>query len=183
MRGSRWPSEIGFERLNWLKVNERQPLYVPAGVRLKVMFDAPYDDQWTVINPGDILFLDAGQTKDLVDLKVVPSAKVKVRVTDENGKPVEGVPLRMMKDVQDVQDARDQGWCVAHNTNAAGKAIFYLPAGSSGKIAILDFPQRNAAAAKAANVTVHFQVDRDGRQVAPCAIRVTAEQIQLLLGK
>ncbi len=183
MRGPRWPSETGFERLNWLKVNERQPLYVPAGVRLKVMFDTPYDDQWTVINPGDILFLDAGQTKDLGDLKIVPSAKVKVRVTDENGKPVEGVPLRMMKDVQDVQDARDQGWCVAHNTDAAGKAIFYVPAGSSGKIAINDFPQRNAAAAKAANVTVSFRVGKDGRQVAPCAIRVTAEQIQLLLGK
>jgi hypothetical protein len=81
------------------------------------------------------------------------------------------------------QDEGDKTWSVAHNTDAEGKAIFYAPAGSSGKIAITDFPQRNAAAAKAPNVTVNFQVDKDGKQVEPCAIRVTAEQIQLLLGK
>jgi hypothetical protein len=179
-RGPRWTSDIGFERLHWLKVNEQQPLYVPAGVQFKVMFDTPYDERWTVINPQVTLLLEPGQTKDLGDLKIVPSAKVEASVTDENGKPVEGVPLRKMRGGQ---DEGDKTWSVAHNTDAEGKAIFYAPAGSSGKIAITDFPQRNAAAAKAAKVTVNFQVDKDGKQVEPCAIRVTAEQIQLLLGK
>jgi hypothetical protein len=32
-------------------------------------------------------------------------------------------------------------------------------------------------------VTVSFRVDKDGKQVEPCTIRVTAEQIELLLGK
>jgi len=179
LRGPRWNSEIGFERLHWLKANEQQPLYVPAGVRLKVMFDTPYDAPWTVINRDETLLLDPGQTKDLGDLKIVPSAKVEVRVTDEQGKPVEGVPLRKM---QDVQDGGERAWCVAHNTDADGRATFCAPAGSSGKIAIIDFPQRNVPAAKAANVTVGFRVGKDGKQVEPCTIRVTAEQIRLLLG-
>lgn len=178
--GRRHPSDQGFERLHWLNLNERQPLYVPAGVRLKVRFDAPYDGPWTAINPEETLLLEPGQTKDLGDLKFVPSPKVEASVTDENGKPLEGVPLRKM---QDGQEKGEESWSVAHNTDAEGKAIFYAPAGSSGKIAILDFPQRDAAAAKAANVTASFQVDKDGRQVEPCAIRVTAEQVRALQGK
>jgi hypothetical protein len=45
------------------------------------------------------------------------------------------------------------------------------------------FPQHNIPAAKAANVAVSFQVDKGGKRVEPCAIRVTTERIRLLLGK
>jgi hypothetical protein len=179
LRGPRWPSEKGFARLNWLKVNEQQPLYVPAGARLKVMFDTPYDEQWTAINPQETLLLNTEQTKDLGDLKFAPSAKVEASVMDENGKPMEGVPLRKMRTGQNEDE---KTWSVAHNTDAEGKATFHAPACSSGKIAIVDFPRGNSAA-KAPNVTVNFQVDKDGKQIEPCVIRLTAEQIQLLLGK
>ncbi len=165
-----------FEQLHWLKLNERQPLYVPAGLRLKVRFNTPYHEQWTANSPDVVVALEPGQTRDLGDITFTPSAKISVSVLDPDGRPVEGIPLRLMHDGSNT-------WCVAHNTTADGLAHFYAAPGASGKITVLDFPDRTWPPAKAANVTVRFRLDKDGKAGEPCVVRLTKEQIAVLLAK
>jgi hypothetical protein len=56
------------ERLNWLKLNEEQSLYVPAGLRFRLEFSTPYHGQWVPRKYPEILLIEPGQSKKLDDL-------------------------------------------------------------------------------------------------------------------
>jgi hypothetical protein len=164
-----------FERLHWLKLNEKQPIYVPAGLRFGLEFTAPYDEKWTAVGPRETLLLGPGEEADIGDVTFLPSPRITVTVLDDKGKPIEGIPLRRKHD-------SGGPWCVAHNTDANGEARFFSPAGSSGKVAVRDFPDREAPEAKQPNLTVSFQIGEDGKLASPCVIRLTAKQRDLILG-
>jgi hypothetical protein len=103
-----------FEYVHWLTINEQQPVYVPAGIRLRVRFESPYDDAW---GPAlvETVQLEAGASKEAGDLHFTASLPVVVRVVDSRGKPVEGIPVRRMYHAENA-------WCVAHNTDKDGRA-------------------------------------------------------------
>lgn len=172
----RYSGDRNFERLHWLKENEQQALYVPAGVRMKMVFLAPYHEKWMIVGGDESFVLQQGQTKDLGVLNIVPAARIVISVIDEQGRPVEGIPLRIMLD-------GSNSWCVAHNTDAKGMATFYAPCGSAGNAAVIDFPNRSDPAGKAPNLTVKFQAAKDAAKINSFKIGLTAQQIELLLGK
>jgi len=163
------------ERLHWLKLDEKEPIYVPAGLRLRVRFSTPYHQQWTVVGPDQTIVVKQGDTVDIGDLAFVPSARISVTVVNREGNPVEGIPVR-----RHVHPGR--AWSVPHNTDAKGVARFFAPSGSSGQMGVRDFPDRDAPEAKAANLTAPFRVAEDGQLVEACVIRLTDRQIELVLG-
>jgi hypothetical protein len=163
-----------FERLSWLKLNEKQPLYVPAGLRFELNFSTPYQDEWSVIGPKKTFLLEPGEEADIGDLTFVASPRITITVLDDEGKPVEGIPLRRNPE-------GTRSWTIVHNTGANGKAGFFVPSGVSGTVAVRDFPDRDAPEAKQPNVSVSYQIGEDGKQVEPCVIRLTAKQRDLLV--
>lgn len=161
-----------FEYVHWLVLNELQPVFVPAGVRLRVRIDTPYDDQWapTTIDPVQ---LEPGISKEIGELRFAACLPGAVRVVDSRGKPVEGVPVRRMYQ-------GDDGWCVAHNTDSAGLAHFHLRPNSEGKFWVSDLPGPQEVR-MAENLLTGFKVAGASPTEQP-TITLTDAQIKLLLG-
>jgi hypothetical protein len=162
-----------FEYVHWLELNEVQPVFVPAGVRLKLLFDCPYDDKWA---PGLIkepMLLKAGTTHDAGDVTFAEGMQCAVRVVDKDGKPVEGMPVRRMY-------VGTNAWSIAHNTDKEGLAHFYLHANSRGHFRAADLP--DPAAFGMSNRIVKFAVE-DKPPAEPPTITVTDEQIEAVRGK
>ncbi|MCA9174953.1 MAG: hypothetical protein KDB14_10775 [Planctomycetales bacterium] len=119
--------------VHWLKLNERAPVYVPAGAHLKLRFRSPYHDEWTPA-VSEAVQLPQGQSRTLKPLEFEPSVTVIAKVVGPDGQPIEGVPLRR-------KHAMDGGWSVAHNTDANGEAKFYIHRKQPGHVAVKDLHQ------------------------------------------
>jgi len=165
-------SDREFEYVHWLKLNEQQPVFVPAGIRLRVRFETPYDDAW---GPAVIeaVQLEPGATKEAGDLRFPASLPAIVRVVDARGKPVEGVPVRRMYQ-------GENAWSLAHNTDKDGRAQFHVHPNSQGQFRVHDLPGPEEARL-AKNLLADFQVGNQPPK-EPFAITLTDAQIALLLG-
>jgi hypothetical protein len=161
-----------FEYVHWLALNELQPVFVPAGVRLQVRFDTPYDDQWAPAMVEEVL-LEPGISKEIGELRFAACLPGAVRVVDSRGKPVEGAPVRRMYQ-------GDDGWCVAHNTDSQGLAHFHLRPNSEGKFWVSDLPGPQEVR-MAENLLTGFKVG-DAAPTEQPTITLTDAQIKLLLG-
>jgi hypothetical protein len=168
------PSSREFECAHWLTMNEPQPVFVPAGLKLSLAFETPYDDKWDdAIVEG--LQLDTNEIKNIGDVTFAANLPVAVRVVDRQGKPIEGIPVRQMY-------ARDNAWSVAHNTDKEGLARFHFPRKTSGKFWVSDLPGTQEARS-AENLYAKFTLE-DAAPPEPIAtITLTDEQAELLLGK
>jgi hypothetical protein len=162
-----------FEYVHWLEINEVQPIFVPAGIRLQLRFDVPYDDKWAPALVKEPLQLEARTTHDIGDVSFAAAMQGSVRVVDAAGKPVEGLPIRRMY-------AGSNSWSVAHNTDKDGLAHFYLHPHSRGRFRVSDLPGSEAVN-RASNLFAEFAVE-DKPPAEPVAITVTDEQIALLRG-
>ena len=162
-----------FEYVHWLSLNEPQPLFVPAGVRLRLKFDSPYDDAWAPAVIEKPIQLQPGETFEIGDLHFAVALALTVRVVDQNGQPLEGIPVRRRYD--------DGLGSVAHNTDAAGLAYFKVLPSSRGQFYIYDFPSPQEQS-KAENVKAKFEI-ADVAPTEPYEITLTAEQKRLLLEK
>jgi hypothetical protein len=160
------------EYVHWLALNELQPVFVPAGIHLRVRFEMPYDDQWTPTVVEE-LQLEPRTTKEIGDLHFAASLPAVARVIDRNGKPVEGVPVRRMY-------AGENAWCVAHNTDGGGLAHFYVHPNSTGQFWVSDLPGPKEVR-MAENLLTGFKVS-DQAPHEPFTITITDAQIELLLG-
>jgi hypothetical protein len=165
-------SEREFEYVHWLTLNESQPVYVPANIRLRVEFETPYEDQWddAVV---ESMQLKPGEIKDVGKVTFAANLPVSVRVVDRQGQPIEGVPVRQ-------KYLRDNAWSVAHNTDEEGLARFYAPRNSEGQFWVSDLPGPEEARF-APNLSVKFKVEEATPE--PVAITLTDEQTQILLGR
>jgi hypothetical protein len=159
--------------VHWLAMNELQPLYVPAGIKLRVRFDSPYDDKWAPTITEAAMQLKAGATHEVGDLRFAPCLPATVRVVDKAGKPVEGLPVRR-------KYADGDSWCVAHNTDQDGQAFFHLRPNSQGQFWVSDLPG-SPDAGKASNLYGEFTI-KDKSATEPFSITVNDEQIQLWRG-
>ncbi len=159
-----------FEYVHWLEINDSQPLFVPAGVRLRLMLESPYDDAWApaVIEPP--LQLEPGQTREIGDVHFAAALPAVVRVVDQAGRPLEGIPVR-----------RRSGniGSVAHNTDAAGEASFFVNPQSRGQFYVSNLPGPRERST-AANLFAPFEIDQEAPS-EPFVITLTEEQQRLLL--
>jgi hypothetical protein len=161
------------EYVHWLTLNEVQPVFVPADVRLKLRLECPYDDKWAPAQIKEPLQLKPGETYDAGDLSFAEGMKCSVRVVDKDGKPVEGMPVRRMY-------VGANAWSVAHNTDKEGLAHFYVHPNSRGHFRATDLPE--AMRLDKWNLIVGFRVE-DKPPAEPPMIVVTEEQIRAVRGK
>ena len=166
-------SEREFEYVHWLTLNEMQPIYVPAGIRLNVRFESPYNDQWAQALVEGIQ-LEHRASKEVGDVQFAANIPVAVRVVDRRGKPVEGIPVRQ-------KYIDDNAWSVAHNTDSEGLARFHAPPNSEGQVWVSDMPGPKEERF-AENLLAKFKVGRAASD-EPVTITVTDSQAELLLGK
>lgn len=161
------------EYVHWLQLNEVQPVFVPADVRLKLRLECPYDDKWAPAQIKEPLQLKAGETHDVGDLTFAEGMQCSVRVVDKDGKPVEGMPVRRMY-------VGTNAWSIAHNTDKEGLAHFYVHPNSRGHFRASDLP--GGMALERSNLIVEFKVE-DKPPAAPPTITVTEGQIRAVRGK
>jgi hypothetical protein len=123
-----------FSYYDYLEMNQPNAIFVPAGVRLHIEFDLPYNDEWSIPVGTPEVQLGRGETLDLGELIIERSLAVTVLVVDEKDQPVEGIPVRRWYE-------RVSG-TVAHNTDAKGLAHFHIKPSAKGRFRITDFNDR-----------------------------------------
>jgi hypothetical protein len=101
-----------FAYRDYLKIDEVVKFYVPARVNLKVRFEMPYDDHWEPYTADKIINLEQGGEFALGKIEFEKTLKIYVRVIDEEGLGVEGIPVRLSGNVPHVSDVN--GVCEFH---------------------------------------------------------------------
>lgn len=170
--GKNWERE--FEYVHWLKLNELQPIYVPAGVRLRLRFDSSYDDHWAPAVVDTPLQLAAEAQHELGDIRFQAAFPVVVRVVDKAGAPLEGIPLRQ-------RYTQMNAWGVAHNTDKEGKATFHVNPKAAGEFRVVDLPGSKEAR-EADNLGTPFEAS-ESPPTGEFQVSLTDEQFMLLRGK
>ena len=165
-----------FEQVYWLKLNEMQPIHVPAGVRLRLRLETPYADEWAPERVEKSLQLEQGAVVEIGDLHFAASLPATVRVVDGKGNPVEGAPVRRM-----YSDGDEQIWSIPHNTDKEGLAHFHVHPDSKGKFDVTDLPGPRGAG-KPDNLATDFAVGRQAPEKR-FEIILTEEQIRQLRGE
>ncbi|MHC4717161.1 MAG: hypothetical protein ACYS5V_09345 [Planctomycetota bacterium] len=163
-----------FEYVHWLKLNRPQAIFVPAGLRLRLRFETPYDDKWSNAVYDGTIRLEQGKTLSIGKVAFSPAVAISVRVVGPDGKPIEGVAVRRMY-------AGTNHSSVAHNTDADGLAYFHANPDSAGKLVVSALTRRNAVAGQPEPV-VPFKVGWEAAQDTPYRIALTKEQVARLLG-
>ncbi len=161
-----------FDRVHWLKLNESQPMLVPAEVRFQIEFSCPYDDQWVPENRQQVFHLREDAEADFGELRFDRAVEVKVRVVGPDGKGVEGAPVRRLIHRG---TEHEKAWSVAHNSDAAGLASFYVPRKASGQFGVFGTPGQEV------KVLADFQADEYSPD-KPFRIELTKAQIEALRG-
>ena len=105
-----------------------QSFHVPAGLNLRIKFDAPYDSKWCPIEIPQVFNLAHGQVVDLGSHTFHPAVDVLVYVTNMQGEPVEGVPVRVMR--------VENTWSAPHNSDESGIARFHVIPHSAGQFGV-----------------------------------------------
>lgn len=167
-------SDRGFEYVHWLKLNEMQPIFVPADVRLQMRFECPYNDEWAPATIEAALELKQGAVRQLGKIHFIGSLPAVVRVVDARGNPVEGAPVRRMHN-----GAR--AWSVAHNTDKDGLAHFFIHPGTTGKFKVHEFAWTRSREIPA-NLVTDFAVGYEA-PTKPHEIVLTDEQLRMLRGE
>lgn len=121
---------------SWMLKDQQQPIYMPAGIRLKLRLSAPYEKEFAYVTLPEVFDLKPGENRVLEDVTLPRALPVQVRVLDPQGKRVEGAPVTRMHD-------DDNGWCVSHNTDEQGLATMYVNPNSTGRIRVGDFNRRD----------------------------------------
>jgi hypothetical protein len=128
--------ESFLEYKDWLKPNIKQPVQVPAGVRLRLRLEMPYDEQFCPIVIPQTIYLGHGETADLGHFTFERALAVQVKAVDAAGRALEGIPVRALHVDRDAVRA----WSVPHNTDEHGLARFYLVPNSAGSFGVLYHP-------------------------------------------
>ena len=167
-------SKREFEYVHWLKLNQSQPVYVPADVSLRLRFETPYDDKWVPWTTDHVIKLQHRELLELGDVQFQPSLPASVRVTDMDGTPVEGVPIRS-------KHHGGRGWSIAHNTDKEGRAFFYVYPKSKGRFWVSNIPGPDGYA-KDDNLYADFEIGERAPE-SDYKIVITEKQVTALLGK
>lgn len=165
--------ERQFQYQPWLKLNQPNPVFVPAGLRLRLRLETPYNDEWSLPDLAQPIQLERGKSLDLGNVSFVKSLDVTVLVLDDRGRPVEGAPIRMLRDRVNV-------WSIAHNTDARGLARFQTPPNSTGRFGA---PDLAGPGQPPPNLDVPYQTGEASDPSQPIVtIRLTAPQVERLKG-
>jgi hypothetical protein len=110
---------------------------VPAGVKLKLQIRSLMDSEheWAPHTYPQVILLEQDQTLDLGDCEIRESIYVYVSIVDEQGNPVEGIPVDDPIDGPPEQHPWDP-WKGRHNTDANGWVRFNVYPGMKGRFTI-----------------------------------------------
>ncbi|HNS23044.1 MAG TPA: carboxypeptidase-like regulatory domain-containing protein [Sedimentisphaerales bacterium] len=125
--------ESSLEYDDWLEPNARQAVSVPAGVRLRLRLETPYDDEFCPVVIPQKIRLAEGQTANLGQFVFERAISVQVKAVDATGQALEGIPIRSVQ----TREGERPCWSVVHNTDEKGIARFYLIPNSSGSFGVL----------------------------------------------
>ena len=154
----------------WMTINEEQPLYVPAGLKLKFRFEpSKHDDSAAPFVMPETIEMKQGETRNIGEIQFADTLRATVRVVNKDGTPLEGLVVRSLHD-------DERAWSLPHNTDASGEAFFGLNPNSTGKFRVGD--PRPDEQGKPAETT--FEV-KDEPPAKPYQIQITDEQLQSLL--
>ncbi len=124
--------ESSLEYKDWLEPNARQPVHVPAGVRVRLRLELPYDEELCPLPIPQTICLGQGETADLGRFTVEPALMVQVKAIDSTGQTLEGIPIRTVE-----LRGKNSFWGTPHNTDEHGLARFYVVPHSTGTFGIL----------------------------------------------
>jgi hypothetical protein len=109
---------------------------VPAGLHLKVRIRAASAEEiGGLVIPTDIC-LQPGQTLDLGRQQLPAKVPVILRVTDESGKPLEGMPLRVKA---------NRAWSLPHSSDKDGSAQLFVQPGEETVVGVTVFDRETRA--------------------------------------
>ena len=152
-------------RGTWLKPNQVNTLYVPAGLQLKLKLSMPYHEQWCPVIFDQVIFLQQGQTLDLGKYTLKPAIEISARVLNAASEPVEGIPVRAIFDGHGT---------VAHNSDANGIVRFQVPPNTKGEFVVHYIDE--AAARELLRETTPFEAANESRQFT---IKISDEMLAL----
>lgn len=105
------------EYARWMRSSEDQcSIFVPADTKLTVKLDPSNDalgSMYLNVHP-----LQQGQIENIGEVSFSSRFQIAIKITDSQGNPCEGVPLRHKVDVN--------GWGIAHNSDEDGLVFFYV---------------------------------------------------------
>ncbi|MCP4711090.1 MAG: hypothetical protein GY869_20920 [Planctomycetes bacterium] len=152
---------------DWIKHNEPETIYIPAGVNLKLLLETPYDHQWCSFTFPHEISSQQGMTLDLGSFTLQPAVPVKIKVTDPDGNPIEGVPVRTK---------RDNTWSIPYPTNARGIAdIFVEP----NEKVIFGVYEHDTKKSKTESITCPVYQSDINKEIT---LRISKEMIKFLFG-
>ncbi len=152
----------------WIAQNKAQSFHVPAGLNLRVKLDTPYDRQFCPIEIPRVIHLAQGQVLDLGRHQFAIALEVYVQVTNSQGRVIEGVPVRLLRD--------GNTWSVPHNTDESGIARFNVVPNSQGEFGVR-YHEEGGVSLKE---TISYQVGRDEDSGRLFTLQLSDEILELL---
>lgn len=165
--------ESFLEYKDWLKPNTRQPVHVPAGVRLRLGLEMPYDQEFCPILVPQTICLGQGETADLGRFTFEPALVVQVKAIDSTGRTLEGIPIRLLYVDRDGVRAGS----VPHNTDEHGLTRFHVVPNTAGSFGVLCHPEGGGSLQE----TVDYQVGGPEDAGREFVLQLSAEMVGLLL--
>ena len=153
---------------SWMLLNTSQPIYIPAGVNVKLRLRTPYAKEVASMMLPDPFQLKPGESHEIGKVELIPTLQVFVRIVNKAGQAVEGIPVRRKHD-------GERAWSVAHNSDAQGRVQFGINPNSAGQF---------RAGAFSPNEKQPPIIDFEVGQVAPArefTIKLTQQQIDASL--
>ena len=161
--------ETRFTYRDWLSGKQSCSFHVPAGVWVSVGLRTPYEEQWCPITLAKRLRLGQRGVRDFGEVKFERALRIVVKVLNSKGEPLEGVPVRRLKD--------GRVWTVAHNSDAEGVTWFDMQPGTKGQFGVYCVD-----AGVSMQETMDYEVgpDDEGRQFE---MTISDEMVGLLFGR
>jgi hypothetical protein len=154
----------------WIEQNKVQSFHVPAGLILRVKLDTPYDRQFCPIEIPQVINLAQGQVLDLGRHQFKPAIEVYVQITNSQGQPVEGVPVRILSGGNTPS--------VSHTTDESGLALFNVVPYSAGRFGV----SCRSEGGEYLTETIPYQVGGNTDSGRLFTLQLSDKILELLLG-
>ena len=154
----------------WIEQNKVQSFHVPAGLELRVKLDTPYDKQFCPIEIPQVIHLAQGQVLDLGQHQFEPALEVYVKVTNAQGRAIEGVPTRLLRNGKTLS--------VPHNTDESGIALFHVSPNSQGQFGVSYYGEGGLYM----NETTAYQIGGDEDSGRQFTLQLSDEILGFLFG-
>ena len=153
-------NEGQFEYDGWIRPGEKFEIQIPANVTMSLRLETPYSEDLGNLTISESINLPWGGLLDLGEHTIPQNRMVMVRVLDDAGIPVEGLPVR--KKI-------DGGWDVAENSDAEGLCKLYVPEQSTIQVGVRHY---NRETERSEEATLEISVGNRDEDIAEHTLQV-----------